>query len=81
MKTIAERGSDFEAAVLDPVQAEPLQRREMRRAFYAGFFSSLMAGVEMADESGDDDPAGVRMLQALHDECREFGLAINAGKA
>ncbi len=63
-----------------PLTAGSVQRQEMRRAFYAGFYSSLMAGIEMADESGDDDEAGVLMMDKLHKECLAFAGEVGAGK-
>jgi hypothetical protein len=61
--------------------AGAVQRQEMRRAFYAGFYGALMAGLRMAEESGDDDDAGATMMQALHDECKAFALDVQKGKA
>ena len=80
MRTIAQQWTTFEATVL-PAAAGRVQRMETRRAFYAGFHAALMCGVEMADESGDDDVAGVAMMQALHQECSAFARDVAAGKA
>ncbi len=81
MRTIAQRWAEFEAAILDPIGAGDLQRKETRRAFYAGFQASLTAGIEMAEESGDDDEAGVLMIAALHEECLQFSGEIAMGRA
>lgn len=80
MKTIAERWTEFEAAVM-PKGAGSLQRVEMRRAFYAGFQCSLFAGLEMAAESGDNDDIGATMIQRLHEECSRFMHDVRAGRA
>ncbi len=78
MKTIADRWANFERVVLP--RAGSVQRMEMRRAFYAGFHEALMAGLEMANETGADDDAGMAQMQALHDECEQFAADIAAGK-
>ena len=80
MKTIAERWRFFAGMCL-PVGASEIQAREMRRAYYAGFFDALQANIEMAAESGPDDKLGVQMIQSLHDECRRFADEIAVGKA
>lgn len=79
MKTIEQWWQQFEV-VLSPT-APAVQGQEMRRAFYAGFNASLQAGVEMADESGDDDDLGVRMMEDLYQQCREFARAVERGEA
>lgn len=80
MKTIAEQWADFESVVI-PRSAGGAQRQEMRRAFYAGFHSALECALQAADESGDDDDLGARMLQSLRDECKKFAVAVVAGRA
>lgn len=80
MKTIADHWARFEMSVIPPT-APAIQRMEMRRAFFAGFQSALVAGLQMAEESGPDDALGAAMLQALHDECKRFAADIAAGKA
>jgi hypothetical protein len=80
MKTVAQFWQGFQADVMPPGAPE-LQKREMRRAFYAGFFASLMAGLEMAAESGPNDDVGATMIQRLHDECHAFAADVQAGRA
>lgn len=80
MRTIAQQWTEFEGRVL-PAGAPDIQRREMKRAFYAGFFGALMAGMEMADESKASDDVGVTMIQRLHDECHRFAAEVQAGRA
>lgn len=79
MRTIAEQWSAFESAVLHG--APPIQCQEMRRAFYAGFHSALMSGIEMAGESKDNDDIGATMMDNLHKECLRFVEDLNAGRA
>ena len=64
-----------------PTGATAIQRREMKRAFYSGFHAALIAGIEMADESGANDDIGCTMIQRLHDECQRFAVDIQAGRA
>jgi len=80
MQTIAQQWIGFEKAVM-PATAGSLQRNEMRRAFYAGFAAALAAGLDMADESGENDDIGATMWQRLHEECAQFGRDIQAGRA
>jgi len=80
MMTVAERWDRFVLLVLPP-SAPLIQRREMRRAFYAGFSEALAAGIEMAEESGPDDDLGATMMRRLHNECEQFALDVAAGEA
>ena len=78
MKTVADRWQTY-AKILSP-DAGRTQRQETKRAFYAGVYSALMAGIEMADESGDDDDLGVTLMNNLHEECKAFARDVAAGK-
>ena len=80
MKTVEQTWLEFGNAIFQP-GTSVLQIKEMRRAFYAGFYAALMAGIEMADETGDDDDAGIAAIERLHKECREFGAAVADGRA
>ena len=80
MKTVAQRCTEWELRVM-PTGANPTQRREMRRAFYSGFYAALIAGLDIADESGENNDIGVTMMQRVHDECSAFGAEIRAGRA
>jgi hypothetical protein len=79
MKTIADRWAVFDRVVLS--KAGVVQRKEMRRAFYAGFHESLLAMLDMANESGENDDVGETMIARLHKECEQFAADIAAGKA
>lgn len=50
METVAQIWESFEKKILDPINAPPVQRHEMRKAFYAGFGSGI---AEMA-KAGDN---------------------------
>lgn len=80
MKTIAQHWEDFALAVL-PHDVSEIQRTEMRRAFYAGFYGALMACYEIAADSEESDDVGVDMLQQLVDESMLFAADIQAGRA
>lgn len=79
MNTIAEQWATFAAMVM-PKDAEPVQRQEMRRAFYAGAEAMLrlqwIAGDSRVTENG-----AMAMIEGWHDECRRFALQVAAGTA
>lgn len=77
LNTIDAQWRTFERLVM-PEEASDLQRREMRRAFYAGFESALMMNLRVAAESED---AGVAMLEGLHQEARMFARDVATGRA
>jgi len=79
MKTIGMEWERF-ALALGLDKASAIQRSEMRRAFYAGAMVMLGAAVQAARESGDDDEAGARMMQALSEEGKQFARDLLAGK-
>ena len=64
MKTIAARWGEFDSAVI-PTSAPAIQRKEMRRSFYAGFQATLSS----LNELPDNDDIGVTLIQQFHDEC------------
>lgn len=77
--TVAGAWEEFSSRVLHP-NSPPIQRIEMRRAFYAGYYSNIIACVEIADQVQDDD-AAVAEYQKLDDECRAFAEAVGRGEA
>lgn len=77
--TVASAWEEFSSRVLHPASPE-IQRIEMRRAFYAGYYSNIIACVEIADQVQDDD-AAVAEYQKLDDECRAFAEAVGRGEA
>lgn len=79
MRTLADEWKEFETLVI-PQSAPAMQRKEMRRAFYAGAQSLLQATVEIASADLSDD-AGAAILEGYHDECRRFGNDIAHGRA
>jgi hypothetical protein len=78
VNTIRDAWLDFESKVID-ADASPLQRIEMRRAFYAGATSVVLMHVgPIADAS---EAAGVAMIQGLIDECFAFAGRVKEGAA
>lgn len=81
MHTLSETWNDFERRILDPIHASQMQRKEMRRAFYAGaqsvlhlIFTQLTPGLEPMD-------ADMALMQSIHDELDAFAERIKAGTA
>lgn len=76
--TVARLWQDFSSRVL-PATAPQIQRIEMRRSFYAGFYACIVASVEVADQCPDEDE-GALAFQTLDDECRLFAQAVQDGR-
>lgn len=77
--TIAEQWATFESLVM-PKDAPPVQRQEMRRAFYSGAEAMLRLQYAAGDP-GVSEEGGVMMLEGWHDECRIFAQQVAAGDA
>lgn len=81
-KTIAAEWASFEEALLK--DAPPIQRQEMRRAFYAGAqtFLGIMTGhlseTEDPDEVTEED---MNLLETLSNELEQFGKDVQEGRA
>jgi|KBSMisStaDraftv2_1062788.scaffolds.fasta_scaffold00151_57 hypothetical protein len=71
MSTVKDWWSTFEKLVLQP-NASKIQREEMRRSFYAGFYSCIETSAEIANICGDDDEQGAAAMDALRNECLAF---------
>lgn len=78
--TLASQWASFELLVV-PTTAGPVQRQEMRRAFYAG--ASAMIGLMMRglDASNEVTDADVASLTRLQEELAAFGLDVKEGRA
>lgn len=75
--TVAQLWYEFSHRVLPPTAPE-IQRIEMRRAFYAGFYGCITASVEIADQCQGHSAA--LAFQTLDDECRLFAQAVQDGR-
>jgi hypothetical protein len=76
MNTIDEKWRSFEAEVV-PKNAPPVQRIEMRRAFYAGASGALRLMTDLSDLSED---AAVLALEGLHEEARQFTRRVGVDR-
>jgi hypothetical protein len=59
--------------------AGPVQRRELRRAFYAGAWEVLCAAGAVRVENSITN-TGAALLGAMQAECEEFGVKVVEGK-
>jgi hypothetical protein len=79
--SIASAWAAFDQAVLDPSEIGVVQRREMRRAFYAGareLLNTIMVGLDPGKEPTDADYA---RMDNLHAELEGFLVDLNEGRA
>jgi hypothetical protein len=71
---------DYELRVLDPLAPE-IQRRETKRAFYAGaqaFLGGLLEGLGVGDEPTAPD---MRLMDSCVAELEAFAAEVQAGRA
>lgn len=79
MNTIQEQWNSF-AALVVPKDASPVQRQEMRRAFYAG--AEAMTRIQFAvGDLAMSEAVGVQVLEGCHDELRRFAQQVGRGEA
>jgi hypothetical protein len=77
---MAEQWNEFSRKVFNDSHGAA-QRREMRRAFYAGAESILFRVIqEFAPESEPTD-ADLQMMTDLHQELQDFAKAVIQGRA
>ena len=77
--SIEQQWRDYCTQVL-PADVGPVQLQETRRAFYAAANAVLQVMLHLV-ATQEDDEAGVRILQGMHDECIAFSRAIARGEA
>lgn len=77
MNTIAKEWAAFERMVLPP-NAPPIQRKEMRRAFYAGAQALLKLQYQMDNVSED---AAMGLMSGWRDELVLFAKQVQRGEA
>lgn len=78
--TMAASWGNFAELVMPP-NAPDSQRREMRRAFYAGFHQALVTLEHAVGPDEVDEDAGVKVLEALHEEAERFAADVANGRA
>jgi hypothetical protein len=71
VERLAESWESFERAVI-PADAGPVQRQEMRRAFYAGAWSILCSVRHIGGNDSISEQDGAAMLESLVRECERF---------
>lgn len=77
LPSVNDRWLTFAQQVL-PKEASAIQRKEMKRAFFAGFTACLVGGVEMVAFPDED---GAARLMRYHEECKGFAVAVEMGAA
>jgi hypothetical protein len=79
MKTIAAEWREYNTTVL-PSDAGAVQRRETRRAFYAGAHCMLTLIARITEATPDENTGGM-MIEALNQELQRFNRAVLEGHA
>jgi hypothetical protein len=74
-----EAWNGFARAVL-PAGVSETQRREMKRAFYAGGECLLMAVLKMLDPGAQPTDADVEKMDDLHAELLDFAEGVKKGR-
>ena len=77
MNTIQSFWESFSKDVI-PEDAPEVQRKEMKRSFYAGCYTVLQITYGIGDEAVSEE-AGIQMLETLHQESRIFLDRIGRG--
>lgn len=78
MNTIDDMWRSFEESVI-PATAPPVQRQEMKKAFYAGASSILHMGLGVIGDESVSENAGVAIIQGWQDECQMFAERVING--
>jgi hypothetical protein len=69
-KRVEKQWLEFERTVM-PKNAPPIQRQEMKRAFYSGAFM-LLQHLKHGIEEDTTDDEGVDILESIEQECVDF---------
>lgn len=77
MNTIKDEWDRFEKSVINP-DAPPVQRAEMRRAFYGGATAMLFMMIRNAKNS---DAAGMALIESWREEVHQFAVEVIGGRA
>ncbi len=77
---MAEQWDQFARSVLNASTSQD-QRREMRRAFYAGAQSILFRVIESFAPESEPTADDLQIMEDLHNELQEFGKLIQQGRA
>ena len=79
MNTVQEQWESFASLVI-PKNAPPVQRQEMRRAFYAGAEAMMRIQWAIGGE-GISEQAGIQILEGCSDELKRFAQQVAQGRA
>lgn len=79
-RTLGDEWEDFEKRII-PKTAGPIQRQEMKRAFYGG--AGTMFGLLSTGFDKDEDPTEIDLdyMTNIHNELRVFQRDIEEGRA
>jgi hypothetical protein len=77
---MAEKWDSFARAVLPP-NAPADQRREMRRAFYAGALGILFKVITALAPETEPTAADLAVMDDVHQELEDFVKAVKEGRA
>ncbi len=77
---MAEQWNEFSRTVL-PKDAGAVQRKEMRRAFYAGAQCILFRLIASFAPESEPTDADLKIMQDLDQELQDFAKAVKAGRA
>ena len=69
------------ARALKLENASEVQRREMRRAFYAGAWAIMNRLSQDVSQGDEQTPEDDRLLEDFQNECRKFNQDVMEGRA
>jgi hypothetical protein len=79
--TVEQMWLGWAVCVLPPSGVSNVQRREMKRAFFAGVSSILSSGYQSIGDAGMSEDEGAAVMQNWWNECATFAEAVREGKA
>lgn len=79
-KLMAEQWEEFGRKVLPP-DVSLIQKREMKRAFYAGAQTILFRVIAAFAPESEPTDADVAIMESVHQELQEFAKAVVRGEA
>lgn len=77
---VAEQWDQFARSVLTE-GTPPVQRQEMRRAFYAGAQGVLFKVIAAFAPESEPTAADVQIMEDVHNELQEFAKQVASGRA
>jgi hypothetical protein len=79
-RMMAEQWNSFAESVLPP-NVGPVQRQEMRRAFYAGGQAIMLKIIQSLAPETEPTASDLRLMDDLHEELNSFAEAVRMGLA